>query len=417
MKGMVLFFAFVLQLVLARVMGAQWYGEVTYALAWAGLLAVFTVAGSDGAAVRFVAQLDVPATRQAIPHFLAWASRRTIRFLKLVVPVGVAIGLFLHFSNSEFSLLAFLIVLGGIYFQAGSLFATSVLQGLKRPAISQFPLGIALPLLLIIVLSGFHLFGIEARSEYVAISYVLAMIIVCCWVTGFVRKQLRNEPVERSDCIDSPEWDKVAHQLLLMAVTGLLLSKFDILLLGWFVPVEEVGVYNVSARLAELVSLALVVSNLIVAPMIASYYQKREMEQLQQLLTFSGRLVAAVTLLLLIVLIFLGETVLGWYGELFATGYGVLLILSVGQLLNALFGPVGYLLIMTGHSSIALRMYSMAAIIMMLLAMLLTPLYGMTGAAIASAIGVVIWNVIMCTYVVRHLGFDPTVLGMFRRHV
>jgi len=413
MKGVALLLAFLLQLVAARVMGPEWYGEYTYALAWAGILSILLVAGADGAAVRFVAQLDAEGARSKTLVFIAWACQRMKRNLKPVIPAGLLLGGVLYASNSGFSLWTFLILLAAIFFQAGNQLSASILQGWKRPAFSQFPTGVLLPFFMIAALSGFFLFDLDARPEYVALSYLFAVSVVYFWITRVVKQGAQGigaEPEKQ----DEGKWREVSHQLFLMAVIGVMLARFDILLLGWFVPVEEIGVYNVSARLAELTSLALVVSNLIVAPMIAGYYQRHESDRLQRLLTFSGRLVAATTLLALLAVVVFGEWVLGWYGEVFTGGYEVLLILSAGQLLNALFGPVGYLLIMTGHSGVALRIYAIAAVVMALLAILLTPLYGMIGAAVASAIGVVIWNILMCNYIIRHMGFDPTALGFFQ---
>jgi len=386
-------------------------------LAWVGLLAVVAAAGTDAASVRFVAQYDTERKFSTTIRFLSWSFCRINRYLGLVLPAGVVLGLGLYLSNSSFSLYAFLIVLIGVYFQVRNLFLGSVVQGMGRPALSQLPQGILLPLCIIVAIVGLDQAGIEARSEYVAIIYVIALAAVYLWVNSFVSRQFHGVADERDDKGESEEWGSLTRQLLLMAVIGILLSKFDILLLGWFVLPADVGVYNVSARLAEFVSLALVVSNLVVAPMIARHYRADEMVQLQKLLTFSGRLVAAATLLMLVVLTIFGENVLSWYGAIFVKGYDVLLILAIGQLINALFGPVGYMLIMTGHAAVALRIYAWAVAMLVILALLLTPWFGMVGAAIASAVGVVTWNVAMCRYVVRHLDLDPTVLGMFRRRV
>jgi len=413
-KAIALSLAFLLQLVLARVMGAEWYGEVTYALAWVSLLAVLAAAGTDGAAVRFVAELDLHDRRPDIAGFWHWAVCRSRQFLKFVLPAGLLLGMLLHYSNSEFAILAFLVVLPALYFQAGNLFLVSFVQGLRRPVMSQLPLGVALPLLLIAALFGLQGLDIEPRSEYVAAAYVVAVAIIYVCLKTFVKAQLdsADKPWDKPE---APEWGAVAYHLLLMSAAGLLLVRFDILLLGWFVPAEEVGVYNVSARLAEMASLALVVSNLVVAPMIARYFRDGEHGKLQSVLTFSGRLVAMVTLLAVLALFYFGQTVLGWYGEIFVRGYEILMILAIGQLINALFGPVGNVLIMTGHSGMALRIYVAAAAIMILLSLLLTPMFGMYGAAMATACGTIIWNVVMCRYIVTTLGIDPTALGVFRR--
>ena len=415
MKSVTLALAFLLQLVLARLMGAEWYGEITYVLVWFSFLCVIAVAGTDSASVRFVAQYDSCKQSPNIQKFLAWAELHMNRSTKIVLPAGVVLGLILYLFNENISLLAFLIILIGIYFQSRNAFYSSVVQGYGRAALSQLPQGALLPVVLMIGLSVLWFLDIEVRSEYVAIIYVLSLFVVFLWVRRLVKK-LSERRQEDDRCEeDSTVWKEVANHLFYMSLIGILLSRFDILLLGWFVQAEEVGIYNVSARLAELASLGLVVSNLVVAPMIARHYHNREKRELQSLLTFSGRIVAVATFAILILLYSVGEYVLGWYGEPFRDGYNVLMILAVGQFLNALFGPVGYILLMTGHSNVALRIYLIAVSIMGLLLILLIPIYGMIGAAVSSAIGVVIWNVMMCFYVVRRMGLDPTVVGLFKR--
>jgi O-antigen/teichoic acid export membrane protein len=65
------------------------------------------------------------------------------------------------------------------------------------------------------------------------------------------------------------------------------------------------------------------------------------------------------------------------------------------QVLNAATGTAGYLLVMTHYERPAAVMFGLAAVLNVLLNLLLIPRFGMTGAAIASAIALVLLNALL----------------------
>jgi O-antigen/teichoic acid export membrane protein len=76
---------------------------------------------------------------------------------------------------------------------------------------------------------------------------------------------------------------------------------------------------------------------------------------------------------------------------------------------NALLGPVGYLMTMTGNQGEAARVLTVAALVNVLACALLTPRFGLAGAAAGTALAQVIWNVWMSVLVWRRLGVRATV--------
>jgi O-antigen/teichoic acid export membrane protein len=85
-------------------------------------------------------------------------------------------------------------------------------------------------------------------------------------------------------------------------------------------------------------------------------------------------------------------------------------ILAFGQLINVLFGPVGILLNMTGHERDTMRGLTMAAVLNVLLSLTLIPMFGINGAAIASAITLVICNVLLWKSVRKRLDIQSAIL-------
>ena len=101
---------------------------------------------------------------------------------------------------------------------------------------------------------------------------------------------------------------------------------------------------------------------------------------------------------------------LGLFGPEFTRGYWALAILTVGQLVNASVGSVGFLMSMTGHQREAARVFAGAAVLNVVLNASLIPLWGINGAAIATATTTIIWNVALALYVWRRLGVRATIV-------
>jgi O-antigen/teichoic acid export membrane protein len=113
-------------------------------------------------------------------------------------------------------------------------------------------------------------------------------------------------------------------------------------------------------------------------------------------------------------LIFLGHYFLNIFGQDFVDGKGALIILSVGRLLNVAFGSVGAIMIMTGHEREAAFGVGVSAVANVMLNATLIPKWGINGAALATTISLILWNVTLCTYVFRRLGINATILGAVR---
>ena len=91
---------------------------------------------------------------------------------------------------------------------------------------------------------------------------------------------------------------------------------------------------------------------------------------------------------LVISLFLLGFTqpILNLFGSDFIAARWVLLTLIVGKLINAFTGPVGYLLDLTGYQNQSALIRSCSTLVNVILNFIAIPLFGMLGAAIATAL-------------------------------
>lgn len=289
-------------------------------------------------------------------------------------------------------------------------FRSFVLQGLKRIVLAQAPRDVLRPILFGAGIWAAVRLGHTATAPLAVVFNLVAVVCALAVTSGFLRRatpaQVRSAVAE----FRNGEWKEVSLALLLVSGLHLVLERTDILMLGVILDTAQAGVYAVANRIATVIYFGLSSVNAIAAPLIASLYAKRQRRELQSMLRFAARGVLAFTLPLSLVLVIWGRVALGIFGEEFSAGYSVLVILTVGQLVNALAGPVGLLMTMTGHQRRAAGVLMVTALLNVTLNLILIPIYGIAGAAYATAITTMVWNVIMTFFVWTALGVRATAI-------
>jgi len=194
--------------------------------------------------------------------------------------------------------------------------------------------------------------------------------------------------------------------LLIVAGFQIVLSRTDVVMTGAILGAEEVGLYNAAARTGSLVSFVLAAFNAIGAPMISEYWSTGDTDRLEQTVTFIIRWTFWSSLALVLGMFFTGEMVLSLFGDDFVAAYWVLMIVALGQLVNACAGPVGYLMALTGHERVAARVYGITAFINIPLNYTLILYVGLEGAAISTAITMGMWNIWLGYEAKKHTGIN-----------
>jgi O-antigen/teichoic acid export membrane protein len=95
------------------------------------------------------------------------------------------------------------------------------------------------------------------------------------------------------------------------------------------------------------------------------------------------------------------------YGPAYVPGATALILLTVGQTINAGTGPTGPFLNMTGHHLVWLRLSGLALLTNVILCLLLVPRWGMEGAAASTGLSLTVLSLTSLAVVRRILGAWP----------
>lgn len=197
----------------------------------------------------------------------------------------------------------------------------------------------------------------------------------------------------------------IAWPMCVSGVAIAILGQADLWIMGIFWEQHDVGVYGAVKRLVALVTISLLITNAVIPPLIAELNTHSKKETLQSALRATTTIAAIPALAVLGIFALFADQILATvYGEYYATGSAILLILSLGQLVNVWCGSCGNVLMMTGHQVLMMKTSVMCGILAVLLALFLAPEYGGPGVAASMSIGIMLQNTLMLLAVKRHLG-------------
>jgi O-antigen/teichoic acid export membrane protein len=147
--------------------------------------------------------------------------------------------------------------------------------------------------------------------------------------------------------------------------------------------------------------------NQIFAPVIADLHAQGRKEVLQKLFQTLTKWVLGLSFPLACVMIVFAPRLMRIFGPDFETGWPVLVIGAVGQLVNCGVGSVGFLLLMSGNQKRLIKVQFAMTVVSVVTNLALIPILGMVGAALASACvnaGGNLWNLFE---VRKALGISP----------
>ena len=276
------------------------------------------------------------------------------------------------------------------------------LQGLKKIAKSISVLSIFIPLITgIIAIIFVPNFGISAA----VMAYILSTFITLAFGFYFWRKAVSPWGKNKTE-FDTNLLFNTSLPLLGINVMNLIIMWSPIIFLGMWSTNEDVGIYNAASRTAMLTSFVLIAVNSIAAPKFAELYNQGDISSLGNLARNSAKLMMLIATPILLFFIIAPEYILSLFGNEFKSGSSILIILALGQFVNVVTGSVGYLLMMSGNEKIMRNNLILCGTIGIFLNIVLIKNYGAIGGAVAASVILALQNLIALFMVKNKLGIN-----------
>lgn len=393
--------AFVLQLIIARHLGASDTGIYYLALTIITVAATISRLGMDNSVTRFVAAQASEQNFGKVKGVVRVAAK-----IALGASLGISALLYVLSEWVSITIFAKPVLTDPLRYMALMIVPLSMmtiiakaLQGLKRIRDAMLTLGVIMPLTAIGVL-WFVSPGVDLVIAVTA--YGIGVVFAFAYSSTAWHQSINLQ--KATSAYSARTLLSVSLPLLGGGVLELLMQSLPLLLLGVWGSSADTGLFSTAQRTAGLVGLVLVAANSIIAPKFSELFHRGDLVSLGKVARHGALIVTAMAFPILMLFIIFPQAVMGMYGNEFVGGWLLLVILSLGQIVNVMTGSVGFLLMMTGNEKSFLWMNLQAFLLNAGLCIALIPTYGATGAAIATAASLAAVNILRVGFIWRRIG-------------
>lgn len=242
--------------------------------------------------------------------------------------------------------------------------------------------------------------GSPDAADVMALSVATAAMAIApaVWAIHHKLRRLDHEPLRIHNPLEPAMW--------LVTVGRALLAQLDLLLVGALATSSEVATYAVPFRLALFVGFPLIVVNQVVPPLIASWHAGGRVERLERTLRATAGLALIGATAIALVFVVGGKLIIGeLFGAKYEDGYTILLILSIGQVLQTHAGSCGFALMMTGHQRAYAWLLAVSTVLTAGFQVALFEVWGIEGIALATAVSLTLQNWVQAWLLHRLTGF------------
>ena len=401
MGGMLL--SYVLIYTISKKFGAEGVGEFNLFSQILTVLSMLVGLGLNITVLRYVGEFNNSQNSPKM-HLLYK------NFIKLVSPSSIFIGIaFFVFSNELSSLIYdsndksfFFRILGlSLPFFAVNQISVEFIRGLKKLQISELIRSVLRPLVILILIFAYDYKNLS--TDNLLVMFFVGTLLNSIISSFSIWKNLKKTPKDLKVSFSTSELLKTSFPIMAVSVSTALLTAVPIFVLDFFGTRDELGIFTVSYKLSQIVTVILLIINTMSAPKFAELFWANKISELQKLLIQSSKIMFWIALFFSLILILFSTNILSLFGGEFVHGSAVLSVLVIGQLINAATGSVGVLLNMSGNQKIYRRVILIVVSIFIITCPIATIIFGMLGTAITTSFSVILINIWLVVIVRKKL--------------
>ena len=381
-------FRYMFSIIMARFLGAQMLGLYSLGNAITRIAEILALLGLDNGVLRFV-------SRDTEDKVNVDRSIYTSLKIGLISSILIAVLLFLSAEKIVNEILnedSFLITVIKVFaislpFTVLTLISSFATQAFKILKYKIFVNQIVNPLtLLIAFVASYFLLGIELSILLpTVVSSIIGLMFILKFLTNFSSISLSKIIGTTVD----KDILKFSVPLMFVSAIGIIMHWIDIIMLGILSNATEVGMYHPIERTAGLVRMILFAFAGIFAPIFSEHYFKKNKNGMKDSYQSSCKYILAFSLPIFIFLFIFSEPMLLVFGTEFQN-YFALKVLLLGIFIQTIFGLGSSTLTMSGYTKFNLLNVSIALFLNIISNSILIPLYGLTGAALATSFALIV---------------------------
>ncbi len=402
--------AFGTQILLARWMGIFEFGIITYCIVLMSVLSVMTSFGLPWASVRFLSEYGARGAWDKFRGFLTSARIGAIWSGTACCLIAVGAVQLLGARISDQLALPLILVLACLPFQTLNELQEGVGKSQGWIGLALVPAFVFRPLIMITLLGVAKLMGVETNAVTAALALLAALILITLVQYLMQIRLFKAKMSEGPRAFELRTWLRVSLALLLLEGFAMLLLHSDILVLKLFVTADQISLYYAAVRTISLTSFVYFAIASVFGTRFSALFATDDQVGLRTLYRKACALTFWPSLIMASGVLVLGKPLLWLFGAEFVAGYHLMFFIACGLLVRAAIGPMQVLLSMCGYQK-------QCAIVLLVvlgfnvgLNILLIPLYGLMGTAIATMLSMLLESGLLAWIAHSRFGFPVLAL-------
>jgi O-antigen/teichoic acid export membrane protein len=189
--------------------------------------------------------------------------------------------------------------------------------------------------------------------------------------------------------------------------TALWSVKIDILMIGYMIDLQQVAYYSIALYMATLIIIPFRSMSSIATPMVAGYWTNNQQEEINTVLKKVSEISLVVGSFIFLALWYNIEWIMHILGNKFGDIKWVFFVIGLSRLIDSMFSINGGVILTSKYYKIDFIFQSVLVITSILLNFWLIPLYHLEGAALATLIALIIYNLMKWVFLVKKFKFSP----------
>jgi len=400
------FLSYIASVLISRLFGVQQYSDYAVATAVLTISSSIALLGFDKATLQYLPRYFSSQRFDLAAHYIRSTFWMILLFsISLAISISLIIILFeIKRGESMHHIILLALLLVPIVTCVDYL--NKILITKKQLLNSLIVFRIQQPFLLMIFVLGCYFFNIRSSTSLIA-CLAVAWIAILCFYLYWLRNDIPAFAKAKRSSVCWRAWLPRALPFWVCGIVLVTIQNMGVLILEILdVNAREVGIYAAVTQTCHFLIMVHTAVNIVALPRFSEVFSYRNKTQLQNNLNDYLRVIFYFCLLFLVMVAIGGKTMLSFFGPEFVKGYSTLCVLTVGSVINVYCGLSTSLLQIAGLRRIVLRNAVLLFSITMALMFILVPYYGMSGAAWAFSIGMLIINGQQVGYLYNRLGIS-----------
>ncbi len=387
---------FFFKMIAARSFGPADYGLLSLVMAVMVVSANISGLGLNQSVARYIAFYKEKSQKKEQGYIISFGLRLSL-LASLAVSLGIVIfsgwiSKFFRETNELASLLVLFSIM--IPFEVIFDYLIGVLRGQRNIRMMVLCNDVILWIARLSILGVILIFRLEVKwmvLSYLS-SYIIGLTVMYFYQT--LNKQNAGQIFIRasgySDSVLRKNFILYSLPLAFSTMTVMFRKRFDVIFIGFFLSVSQVGLYNIALPLAMLLPIFLFSINRLTMPMVTELFSSESEAEMRFIYITVSKWALTATLPLFFILFFFSRNLINiFFGTEYIGAASALRILTVGYFINSVCGSFGEYLQSYGKTGTILVISLLGTSVNITLMLILIPFKGIEGAAYAMSISLI----------------------------